>query len=94
VTSFSRPPSNGSLWGSKGVQPHDIIQGDVGDCYFLSASAALAEHPKRIEKLFLTKSLNREGIVAVKIFIKGRPEIVTIDTAVPYKSGSKLMFAD
>ena len=29
----------------------DIIQGDLGDCYFLSALQALSEKPERIKKL-------------------------------------------
>ena len=70
----------------------DIVQGDVGDCYFLAASASLAEYPQRIKKLFLT-GLNKENIAAVEIFICGVPTEVTIDTFVPYKSQSKLMFA-
>ena len=28
------------------------------------------------------------------LYIKGKPEVVTIDTAVPYKSSNKLMMAD
>lgn len=52
------PPQGSSMWGSKGVVPHDIIQGDLGDCYFLSSSASLAEHPDRIKKLFLTPEVS------------------------------------
>ena len=28
----------------------DIVQGDLGDCYFLSALQALSEKPERIKK--------------------------------------------
>ena len=37
---------------SGGIEPADIKQGMLGDCYFLSVLAALTETPSRIEKLF------------------------------------------
>ena len=36
------------------VTPSDIKQGLLGDCYFLSVLSVLAEHSRRITKLFLT----------------------------------------
>ena len=36
------------------VNPRDIQQGSLGDCYFLAGLAALAERPDRIFELFLT----------------------------------------
>ena len=37
-----------------GITPSDIKQGELGDCYFLSALSVLAEVPDRISKLFNT----------------------------------------
>ena len=37
------------------IQPQDIRQGQLGDCYFLAGLAALAQRPDRIFNLFLTQ---------------------------------------
>lgn len=34
------------------IEPQDVIQGSLGDCYFLSAVSALAESEGRIQKAF------------------------------------------
>jgi hypothetical protein len=34
------------------VSPYDIVQGRVGDCYFMSALASLATCKDRIDRIF------------------------------------------
>jgi calpain-15 len=41
-----------------GIEPNDIKQGELGDCYYLSSLSVLAEYPKMIERLFETKEYN------------------------------------
>jgi hypothetical protein len=58
VTDWTRPGDfdtkrSPSLWGDKGILPSGIKQGSLGSCYFLSAMAALATHPERVQKLFV-----------------------------------------
>ena len=36
------------------IEPADIAQGALGDCYFLSALSVLAEKPNRIVQLFVS----------------------------------------
>jgi hypothetical protein len=36
------------------IEPSDIKQGELGDCYFLSVLSILTEVPKRIRNLFIT----------------------------------------
>ena len=42
------------------TNPQDIIQGALGDCYFLAGLAALAERPDRIWDLFLLHEKNEQ----------------------------------
>jgi calpain-15 len=39
------------------VTPNDIIQGSLGNCYFLSALSAIAEFPQRIKNIFITQNI-------------------------------------
>lgn len=67
-----------------GITPTDIKQGDCGDCYFLSSISSLAEFPKRVEDIFLTKEINDAGCYALKFYINGEPETVVVDDYFPY----------
>lgn len=49
---------NSSLWGNEGIRPYDIKQGQIGNCWLISSIAAVAEVPSRIQKIFLTDSVN------------------------------------
>jgi hypothetical protein len=40
-----------------GIEPTDIAQGQLGDCWLLSALAALAEEPATIQNCFLTGNI-------------------------------------
>ena len=39
----------------------DINQGSIGNCYFLSALAALAQYPNMIRRIFKTEEVNEFG---------------------------------
>jgi len=41
----------------EGIDPTDIRQGIIGDCYFLAALSALAENPERIKRLFKSQEV-------------------------------------
>jgi len=57
-----------SLWGSKGILPAAVVQGKLGDCWFLSSGASLAEFPERIEKIFTNTEISEEGIYELNLY--------------------------
>lgn len=61
------------------IHPNDIKQGMLGDCYYLSAIAAIAEQEDRIKKLFLARKTNSEGVYCVALCINGMWEDVVLD---------------
>lgn len=64
-------------------EPNDIQQGELGDCYFLSAIAAVAEWKDRVKKLFLTRECNEQNVFCVGLCINGMWEEVIVDDYFP-----------
>ena len=67
----------------KGVEPTDIKQGKLADCYLLSVLSALAEIPGRIESLFNTPEANAAGIYSINFFVNGKRTEVVVDDLIP-----------
>ena len=76
-----------------GVDPNDINQGQLGDCYYLAALSSLAEFPDRVKALFVTQTINEAGIYLVKFFINGTETFVVVDDFLPVKANGKPAFA-
>jgi len=74
------------------IDPKDIKQGELGDCYFLSAISAIAERSDRIKKLFLTREVQKSGCYCVALCINGVWEEVIIDDLIPCKNPYGQMF--
>ena len=55
------------------------MQSSLGDCYLIAAMTAISKHPEILDKIFITEELNQAGIYAVKLYIRGKPWIVTVD---------------
>ncbi|CDW77757.1 calpain family cysteine protease containing protein [Stylonychia lemnae] len=70
------------------VGEYDITQGSVGDCFWLSPAQSMAQDPTRIKGLFINQDYPKEGLLALKFFVKGKPEIITIDDLLPFYNGS------
>ena len=67
----------------QGINNEDIIQGGLGDCYFLSAVAALCKFPKMVEKLFYIKEKSQEHCYGCYYRISGIWKLVLIDDYFP-----------
>ena len=65
------------------IEPNDIKQGNLGDCWFMCALACIAERPSLVQRLFITKQINEEGIYKVKLCKNGEWVIVTVDDYFP-----------
>lgn len=71
------------------IEAQDILQGNLGNCYFLSAISAFAEFPSYLESLFITKEYNEFGYYEIQLFIDGEWQIVFLDSYFPVVKGTK-----
>ena len=69
------------------------MQGSVGDCYLLSAVAALAEDNRRISALFGDTKMNPHGIYMARIMHLGNIREVVVDDYVPVNESGQPLFA-
>lgn len=74
------------------ISSEDIIQGALGDCYFLAAVSSIAEHPHRLERLLLSKEHRGDGIFAVALCLNGVWEEVLLDDFAPCTRAGELAF--
>ena len=65
------------------IEPGDIQQRGLGDCYFLAVLSALAEYPHRIRALFEDQELNEYGLVACNVTKDGAKRQIYVDDYVP-----------
>ena len=65
------------------IEEKDIIQGTLGDCYLLSAVAALCKYSNQIEKLFFIKEKSNEHCYGCYFKINGIWKLILIDDYFP-----------
>lgn len=85
-----------------GIDPTDIVQGRLANCYFLAALAGLAEdapekaHLKlgeRVRDNYLTQKTNKAGCYAIRMNVDGEPLTVVVDDWFPFyknKAGKEM----
>lgn len=75
------------------IEPTDVKPGILGNEWFLSALAILAERPALIERLFITKGYNESGVYRVKLCKNGEWVTVTVDDYFPCFPEGEPLFA-
>eukprot|EP00002_Diphylleia_rotans_P028577 TRINITY_DN5776_c0_g1_i1.p1 TRINITY_DN5776_c0_g1~~TRINITY_DN5776_c0_g1_i1.p1 ORF type:complete len:541 (+),score=95.86 TRINITY_DN5776_c0_g1_i1:104-1624(+) len=82
-----------SIFHPDGIKPDNVRQGRLGDCWFLSAAAVLAERPELVRRLFLTQTLQREGVYAVRLFHNGEWQVVIVDDLIPVDRNERPIYS-
>jgi calpain-15 len=75
------------------ISPNDILQGSLGDCYYLSTLSAIAEFPKRIMRLFDTQDYQPSGCYTANIYEMGVETDFVVDSYFPCTKDGKIAFS-
>ena len=68
----------------KQINPEDMNQGRLGDCYLLAACGAISQYPHRLERVFISgKHYNPKGLYAIAVCINGIWEEIILDDFFP-----------
>jgi len=90
ATILSRKPADRFLdWAvvRNGFNPSDIVQGTLGDCWFLCVLSVLCQSPGHLEKVVLTKEVNAQGAYQIRLFEGGVRKVILVDDFFPTKNG-------
>ena len=73
------------------IEPADLCQGAVGDCWLVAAIASASEHPASIRNAFLTPEYNPLGRYDVRLWDPDVHDwvIITVDDTIPVNKQSK-----
>ena len=61
--------------------------------YFNLEMSFIAEWPSLVRKLFLTQNKNKAGIFALKVFIRGKPHVISVDDNIMFSKSGTPVFA-
>lgn len=71
------------------ISASDINQGALGDCWFLSALAALTEFPELVRDIFVdaSETYNEQGVYTLLFYKNGVEQLVRVDDFFPCNAG-------
>ena len=57
--------------------------GDLKNAWLMAALVGMAENPKLIERLFVSKKYNEQGFYKIRICVNGEWSVVVVDDYIP-----------
>ena len=66
-----------------GADPLDIAQGNIGDCWFMSAMSVMTQRQKDFAAIFESKEHSKAGVYSVTFWKNGQRVNVLIDSLFP-----------
>lgn len=77
---------------SDGIQPYDVCQGALGDCWLLAGLVTLCERPAFIQNCFISPSFSPFGKYTIRLYDEKLKKFVrvTIDDYVPCDPHTKM----
>lgn len=77
-------PAYPRIVSTKGFRADDVQQGNLGDCWFVSALSCLTLRPDLIQRLFIsTEPKPQGGPYEIRLFIDGKWQVFAIDDQFP-----------
>ena len=76
-----------------GIDPNEIVQGSLANCYFLSTMSVMAENSHRIIQTFMQNEAKNWGIVGVNMTKNGRKMRVILDDYIPCTTKNHIAYA-
>jgi hypothetical protein len=70
--------------------PKDVIQGELGSCWFLSALALLVEKPFLLLNCMVTQYYNPKGFYQVRLCRRGVWVVVNVDDYLPVDKNNQV----
>ena len=71
------------------ANPNELCQGSIGDCYLVSAMAAISGTPKHVENIFEKPiKITETGAACVKMNAMGEQIKILVDSQLPFKQGT------
>lgn len=74
------------------VKPRDVAQGCIGDCWIVSVLALLAAHPQLLERIVVTKDMQRCCAYIVRLCHAGQWRSILVDDLLPCRADGTLVY--